>query len=312
MAVVINSTPGDVGFVKNKIVYSLTTDRYLDNPGVLGKFRLEVITTPEEGDSFNVAWDDFNVNIQVLFGSLAQFNADTSNTVIWAGSVSSKQGAALAIKARLDANVIVASNFTLAVVNVGSDYFVEFTQKSVGRSTRIRTLSTEDWHEWTEHVVSVPQIYDGEFYVVSKIFIKNASGDFEYLTEILTKPLLDQSLQVDLAEKLKAAVDSVLLPPVGLSTEIRQTGIIKEYQVLFFEKKPIAIGSMQPVAAVNGKSAWFAGFKEQDFAEVEDPFENWIAAGKKWLTWQPNNLEVRADQEHFLSFINYDTSTGLL
>jgi hypothetical protein len=311
MAVTITSQPGDVGLVKNKMIFAMTTDNYKDFDGQAGTCRLEIVTTPVEGDSFQVAWDDFNVDIQVKFGSLAEFNADTTNTVIYATPISSRQGAALAIKTRLEGNVMINANFTIDVVNIGSDWFVDFTQRAVGVETALETLSTEPWHEWIRTALSAGELYDGQFYVVSKLYVKNDAGDYVYLTEILTKPLSDQSLEVDVAEKLKAAVDDFILPTIGMTSELRQTSVVRDYQILFFEKKPSAAGSMQPVAAVEGKSAWFAGFTEEDFSAHPDPVTSWIAAGKKWLTWFPNDREVREDQEHFLSYINHDNSIGI-
>lgn len=303
----INTEAPDVGLVKNKILYSLTTDKYLDDAGTVSVNRMKIVSVPDNGDKFLVAWDEYNVAIECEMVTPAEAAADTTGTKI-RDDQATLASVAAAVALKLSGNALIDSLFTVDDIDDGGDKYVEFTAKQVGAKYDMVLEDLDAWHEWSLETAGGDKVYDGQFYLVTKIFVKNDAGDFEYLTDVLTKPGLDQSAVIDIASKIRAAVDDYTLPEVGQSAEIREIKIIREYKLLFFEKKPSADGALQPAGQITGKYAWFAGFTPDDFAAFPDPQFDWFAAGSRWLSWFPTTREVREDQDHFISFLNYDTS----
>ena len=303
----IDSVAPDVGLVKNKMLFSLTTDQYLDDAGAASVSRMKVASVPSNGDTFLVAWDEYNVAILCTMVTTAEAAEDTTGTKI-RDDQTTVASVAAAIATKLAGNALIDSLVTVAAVEDGGERFVQFTATQVGRKYDMVLEDLDAWHEWSQVTAGGDKVYDGQFYLVTKIFVKNDAGDFEYLTDVLTKPGLNQQAVVDIASKIRAAVDDYYLPAVGQSTEIKETKILREYKLLFFEKKPSVEGALQPVGQVTGKYAWFAGFNPEDFAAYPDPQFDWFAAGDRWLSWFPIVRDVREDQEHFISFLNYDTS----
>lgn len=307
MAITVNSEASDVGLCKNKILYQVTTDKYKDADGVAAVNRLKILSIPANGDSFIISWDGGEVAIECTFVTPAEAAADTIGTQIRDDQVT-EFNVATVIRLKIDDNILIDEAFTISQQTVGSDEYVVFTAKAIGTKYNIETGWSDTWYEWEQVTPGGDDVFDGDFFLATQVFAADDAGNLRYLTQLLHKPLSDQSALIDVAPVLISAVDDFHLPDIGQVTEIRQTRIVREYRLLFFEKKPASNGSFQPVGQVTDKYAWFAGFRKEEFAQYPDPFNEWFKNGKKWLTWLQDGREVRTDQEHFISFINHDTT----
>lgn len=307
MAIVINTEAPDVGLVKNKIIYQITTDNYKTSVGVAAVYRVKIVSAPDNGDTLLVGWDEGGVAILIDVVSPTAAAADTTGTKVRDDQVTTTTfAAALALK--LNENILLSTTYTIAAVTVDSIDYVQFTANEVGTKYDSWTTDLDSWHEWETVTSGANIVYDGNFYLTTQIYVKDDNGDFQYHATQLDKPKADQTVDVDVSELLKASVDDYVLPELDADTGFLQTSILREYRLLFFEQRPDGIGTYQPVGQLEGKFAWFAGITPEDFADNLDPMNDYFASNSSFLSWFKADAEVREDQQHFISFLNYDTS----
>jgi hypothetical protein len=312
MAITILSEAPDVGLVKNKMLYKVQTDSYLTQAGVEGVYTLTVVDVPVNGDSFKMFSNDNSIANTFTFVDPAIASADTTGTLI-RDDQATVGNVATVIMLKMNQNPLVTSYYTVTNPSSG---VVRFEAKKKGQKYGLNGILVQylapsfPFVEWETVTAAADDVYNGNFYIVTQVFVyNNATEEFDLLSEIISKPNKDQSVDLNVASVLKASVDDYHLPSIGQSSETRLSKIVKAYKLVFCEKTYAGFGLLQPASQVQDKQAWFAGFSEENFADYPDPITDWFGNGKRDLSWFPNNREVREDEEHFFSFINYDTSS---
>lgn len=311
MAITVLSEAPDVGLVKNKMLYKVQTDSYLTQAGIEGVYTLTFLSVPSNGDYFMMFSNDSSIGIKFIYVTPTEAAADTSGTLIRDDQVN-VGNVAIATMIKMNQNPLVSSYYTITNPSTG---VLQFTAKQKGKNFGLNggliqyLAPTFSFAEWATVTAAGDDVYNGNFFIVTQVFIYNESTDsYDFLNQILSKPNKDQQVDVNVAEVLKSYVDSYHLPSIGQTKEIRLTNIVKAYKLVFCEKTFAGYGLLQPLVQIIDKQAWFAGFTEENFADYPDPVTDWFGNGKRDLSWFPNNREVREDEEHFFSFINYDTT----
>lgn len=308
MAITVISEADKVSFAQNKAIFKVQTDAYLESSGIPAVFVFQILDIPTNGDSFRIIWDNYAVDIIVEFVTYLESMSDSTGLKI-RDDQTSLSNVATVIQMKLATNVLISEAYTVTKETIATSHYVKFTAKSVGLKYNLNTLITYSWAQWIATTLGENLTYDAEYYLITKIFYANdINADFQHLADISSKPLTDQSVQIDVSEILKSVVNGYHLPELNQTSEMLCESIHKAYKLVFIDKKPNAAGSYQPGPQVIDKVIVAGGLSKDHFADYPNPYTNWFADAKRFMTWFPNNRIVRQDQQHFISFLNYDES----
>lgn len=298
MSIVATKNPSAFNFSNNPIPIEVTTDNYILSARVpyIAKLYLQGATTTSNSlagsiavdEYFEFGWDGKLITV------VAKLAPDASGFQFPSGN--GNLAHANAIRTSLLLNKVIAADFTITVVNDGSDIYLKFEQNRIEIYPTINFTVEDTILDATSEVAEVIR---PNFKIWNEYFVK-------FRDDATFNRIISRYDYIDEDGKLKLDAKEVLSPllefdrPTGKETNITIcTKSIAKFYFLLAEYYG-ATPELYPVK-------WSADYYvlRGGLSRTQYPGNAYFSdyLGNKFLTWAPDLRLVKKDQPNYLTYI---------